>query len=127
MPLTVANRTGNNMRVNPEFKAFPISWEVANKADPNGPSNAPLVWTRGLKPSGEWDKNDGVFKDEGGHIAFQDAHVEWYPSLRDENRVGLLRKYGETERTFNISQAIRGGTQNILKSDVGLSDEYEDE
>ena len=127
MPLTVANRTGNNMRVNPEFKAVPISWEVANKADPNGPSNAPLVWTRGLKPSGEWDKNDGVFKDEGGHIAFQDAHVEWYPSLRDENRVGLLRKYGETERTFNISQAIRGGTQNILKSDVGLSDEYEDE
>ena len=38
VPLTVANRTGSNWQVNPEFKDFPISWEVANRTDPNAPS-----------------------------------------------------------------------------------------
>ena len=62
-----------------------------------------------------------VFKNEGGHIAYTDAHVEWYTSLKDENTgQGMLKIYGETGRTFNISQAIRGGTANILKSNVGF-------
>ena len=40
-------------------------------------------------------------------------------SLRDENtRQGVLKVYGETQRTFNISQAIRGGSSNILKTEV---------
>ena len=119
VPLTVAYRTGSNWQVYPEFIDFSISWEDANRTDPNAPSGTPLVWTRGLKSSGEWDAEEGVFKREGGHIGFTDAHVEWYTSLRDENtRQGVLKVYGETQRTFNISQAIRGGSSNILKTDV---------
>ncbi len=120
MPMFVVDRKGSNTVVNAEFKSFPISWAVANRMDPNAPSGTPLVWTRGLKPSGEWDVNEGVFKDEGGHIAFTDAHVEWFSSLRDENNPdqGVLRIYNQTGRTFNIAQAIRGGFGNILKSNV---------
>ncbi len=119
MPLTVANQTGANWQINPQFKAFPLGYEVANRMDPNAPSDTPLVWTRGLKPSGYWDKDTGVFKDEGGHMAFTDGHVDWFDSLRDENsRQGRLRTYNGTNRTFNIAQAIRGGSGNILKSEV---------
>jgi len=124
MPAFVVDRKGSNVSVDPEFKAFPISWEVANRTDPNAPSTTPLVWTRGLKANGLWDANEGVFKDEGGHIAFTDAHVEWYSSLRDENTgQGVLRAYNQTTRTFNIGQAIRGGSSNILKSIVGSAEE----
>ncbi len=118
MPMTVVD---DNKVIKAEFKSFPISWAVANRTDPSAPSGTPLVWTRGLKPSGEWDVNSGVFKDEGGHIAFTDAHVEWFSSLHDENNPeqGVLRIYNKTGRTFNIAQAIKGGFGNILQSNVG--------
>lgn len=123
MPKFVIDRKGSSTQIDPEFKSFPISWAVANRTDPNAPSGTPLVWSRGLKPNGEWDANEGVFKREGGHIAYTDAHVEWYTSLRDENTgQGLLTIYGETARTFNIAQAIRGGSANILKSSVGFEE-----
>lgn len=123
MPKFVIDRKGSTTRIDPEFKSFPISWAVANRTDPNAPSGTPLVWTRGLKPNGEWDANEGVFKREGGHIAFTDAHVEWFSSLKDENTgEGMLTVYGETVRTSNIAQAIRGGSANILKSSVGFEE-----
>lgn len=124
MPVSVSNRVGNNWKLNPEFKAFPISWEVANATDPNAPSKTPLVWTRGLKPNGFWDEQTGVFKQEGGHIAFVDAHVEWFASLKDENTgQGLLNGYNKTNRTYNIAQAIKGGSRNILKSKLDAVDD----
>ncbi len=124
MPVSVSNRIGNIWKLNPEFKEFPISWEVANRTDPNAPSKTPLVWTRGLKSNGFWDEQTGVFKQEGGHIAFVDAHVEWFTSLKDENTgQGLLNGYNKTNRTYNIAQAIRGGSRNILKSSVVAEEE----
>lgn len=123
-PISVVNKTGANTQLNPEFKEYPISWEVANRTDPNAPSGTPLVWSRGLKPNGSWDANDGVFKDEGGIMAFTDGHVNWFPSLRDEDtRNGLLKIYNTTQRTYNIGQAIRGGTKNILRSESVEEDE----
>ncbi len=125
MPVSVSNRFGNVWKINPEFKAFPISWEVANRTDPNAPSRTPLVWTRGLKSNGYWDEQTGVFKQEGGHIAFVDAHVEWFTSLKDENTgQGMLNGYNKTSRTYNIAQAIRGGSRNILKSGVAAEEEF---
>lgn len=67
MPISVINRVGTSSQLNPEFKAYPISWEVANRTEPNAPSGTPLVWSRGLKPNGSWDATDGVFKDEAWH------------------------------------------------------------
>ncbi len=123
MPIAVANKSSNNQwRVNPEFKAFPISFEVANKMPSNASVKTPLVWTRGLNERGYWDKNIGVFKDAGGQIAFVDGHVSWYASLRDENnsQKGILTVFDGTSRTYNIAKAINGGKKNILKSKVGL-------
>lgn len=127
MPISIVNKVGTISKLNPEFKAFPISWEVANNVPTNAEANTPLVWTRGLKSSGTWDEETGVFGAEGGHIAFVDAHVAWYPSLKDEDTgQGLLNVYNKTFRTFNIASAIKGGAKNILKSKVNVSDDSEE-
>ena len=124
MPVSVSNKIGGTWKLNPEFKEFPISWEVANRTDPMAKPKTPLVWTRGLKSNGSWDEQTGVFKAEGGHIAFVDAHVEWFDSLKDENTgQGLLSAYNKTNRTYRISSAIRGGAKNILKSGVETSED----
>ena len=119
MPSNIGEKISTNTwKISEEFKAFPLSWEVANRVRPNANSSTPLIWSRGLKATGDWDKNDGVFGDNGGHIAFVDMSVAWFKSLRDEdNPKGALKVYNETRPTFNIGQAI-GGAQNILKSQL---------
>ncbi len=120
MPVNIGDKIGSKWKISEEFKAFPLSWEVANAVPANAPSYTPLLWTRGLKPTGLWDKNEGVFADQGGHIAFVDMSVKWFDALRDEevNPRGELKRYNETMPTFDISQAIRGGSKNILKSQL---------
>lgn len=117
MPANIGDKFGTNWKISEEFKAFPLSWEVANKTQPSANSNTPLIWSRGLKATGTWDKNEGVFGDQGGHIAFVDMSVKWYDALQSEDAPrGELKVYNETRPTFNIGQAIRGGAANILKS-----------
>ena len=117
-PINVGDKIGPNWKISEEFKAFPISWEVANLVNPGtAPRESPLVWTRGLTGSGSWSKEDGVFLDKGGHIAFVDMSVQWFEALRDDSSPrGVLKRYGETMPTFDIGQAIRGGSKNILRS-----------
>ncbi len=116
MPITIAEKRGNNWAINRDFVKFPVSWEVANATMYNAPSNTPLLWTRGLKGNGYWDQTEGVFGSDGGHIAYVDGHIMWYDSLKDENSgQGMLTIYDGTQRTMNIAQAIRGGSENILK------------
>lgn len=101
-----------------DFRTFPVSWEVANRTLKNSQSGTPLLWTRGLKFDGTWDPDMGVFQSQGGHIAFNDAHVQWYSALLDDNQKGVLKRYGTAKRTHNIAEAIRGGAANILRSAV---------
>lgn len=119
MPANIGDKVGTNWKISEEFKAFPISWEVANLVSPNAPGVSPLLWTRGLTPMGTWDKNEGVFGDEGGHMAFVDMSVKWFSKLRDDDSPkGVLRRYDETMPTFNVADAIRGGSKNILRSEM---------
>lgn len=116
-PSNVGDKAGASLRISPEFKSFPLSWEVANLVPPNAPGNTPILWTRGLKSDGKWDKDEGVFGDKGGFIVFADMSVKWFDSLRDDdNPRGVLKRYGETMPTFDINGAVRGGSKNILKS-----------
>lgn len=119
MPTNIGDKIGTTWRISEEFKAFPLSWEVANAVSSNAPGSSPLLWTRGLKPMGTWDKDEGVFANQGGHIAFVDMSVRWYDALRsEETPKGELKVYGETRPTADVGQAIRGGSKNILKSQL---------
>lgn len=120
LPITIVNKTGNTYQLNPEFTQYPISWEVANSTLPNAPISTPLIWTRGLKGDGYWNSSDSPFAEtKGGVIGFVDGHVVWFESLHDEaSGQGMLTVYGGTQRTANIAQAIKGGSENILRSQV---------
>ena len=54
---------------------------------------------------------------KGGFVIFADGTVKWCDALRDDkNPRGTLKRYGESMSTFDVGQAIRGGSKNILKS-----------
>lgn len=120
MPANVGIKAGSIWSISEEFKSSPLSWEVSRGVSPFAAGATPLVWTRGLKSDGTWDRADGVFADQGGHIAYADASVKWYTTLRpDDAPKGVLRRFdNETLPTFNINDAVKGGASNILKSQL---------
>lgn len=118
IPESILAWHGDTAALNEKFAEFPLSWEVANGVSPDAHGETPLLWTRGLKPDGTWDKDKGVFGDRGGHIVFADMSVRWFKSLRDdENPGGVLKKYGTREPTCNIYEAVPGGEKSVLKGD----------
>ncbi|MFI3290413.1 MAG: type II secretion system protein [Opitutales bacterium] len=116
MPLFIVEQDeiSGETSLSSEFESFPLSWSIANGTKQGGDST-PLIWSRGLQPEGTWSVDDGVFEDAGGHIAFTDGSIKFYTSLKDENTdEGILKKYKKSQRTFNISETIKGGTGSIL-------------
>ena len=70
-----------------------ISYEMAAGFSANAPSSTlPLIWTRGFDDvSGTWPNDaDAIWAGDGGHIAYLDGHVEFYPDTLGENGTGAL-------------------------------------
>ncbi|MBO6102363.1 MAG: type II secretion system protein [Opitutales bacterium] len=120
MPTTVGKKMGSRWRISEDFVAFPLSWEVANAVPSTAEGSHPLIWSRGLLPTGSWDSETGVFGDAGGILAKVDMSVSWFSSLKDEEYPqGRLNRYDNpTMPTGDIGAAIRGGEKNILKSQL---------
>lgn len=89
----------------------PVSYAVVVNASKNLDDRYPIIWTRGLKPVGEWEEKSPWGK--GGHIAFGDGHVMWYDNLNlDGNRLTNRENGNETS---NYQEAI--GTNARMKQD----------
>jgi len=59
------------------------SYAMAVNVSPNAQSSiTPLIWTKGIATT-SWDQDKSVspWGDDGGHIAFLDGHVSFYPDL----------------------------------------------
>jgi prepilin-type N-terminal cleavage/methylation domain-containing protein len=88
--------------------ARPAAWAVvvnAKRSKLSDPSY-PLFWTRGLTADGKWNSETSPWGDEGGHIAFGDAHVKWSANLlKDEDK--LIKGDGnDNKRTSSYEDAI---------------------
>lgn len=59
------------------------SWEFVGGIKMNDNPNTPVIYTRGLMPSGLWSPTSGVYKDTGGFIAFLGGNVGFYPSTNN--------------------------------------------
>lgn len=97
---------GESGGFNMEMHKFPVSFAVVSGL--RGLENAstvPVAWTRGLTVEGKW--RGGLYRDEGGFIAYLDGHVEWYEDLREAG--GLLVDYETGRRTANILEALPKG------------------
>lgn len=113
LPATIGYRDADNVfHLNPPWDTqIPIAYTIAIGHSPQAPaSTTPLLWTRGLTPSGTW-KKDSPWGGKGGHIAFLDGHVEFYHKLGpDEGQ--LLQEDGSA--TIDYRDLI--SKENLLDS-----------
>jgi len=83
-----------------------ISYSAVVNMNANASGSTPLIWTKGLSDTGTWS-NTSPWQGEGGHIAFMDGHVEFFPNLTDdEYKLAPGSASGETNSTSSIAVAI---------------------
>lgn len=56
-----------------------LSFEFVGGLRLSDAPHTPVAFTRGLLADGNWSAANGVYKDTGGHIAFLDGHVQFFP------------------------------------------------
>tara|TARA_B100001123_G_C15099095_1_gene942804 strand:- start:37 stop:765 length:729 start_codon:yes stop_codon:yes gene_type:complete len=90
-----------------------ISWEIAIPKE-GATSNLntltrkrgkfPIIWTKGLQSSGEWD-GDSPWGGDGGHILWSDGTKEYYNNTSGDDEKGIFEDENGN-RTKDINRAI---------------------
>ncbi len=116
---TVASHDGKWL-VNKDFKAYPVSFAVANNTPANAPLTTPIMWTRGLKTDGTWTPSNKAkpspFGSDYGLIMFRDGTVRQCKEDALAEDGGTLQDYKNPQnRTANILKAIHPDA-NVLES-----------
>jgi prepilin-type N-terminal cleavage/methylation domain-containing protein/prepilin-type processing-associated H-X9-DG protein len=84
-----------------------ISYSAVVNMNANASGSTPLIWTKGLDTSGVWSITS-PWQGEGGHIAFMDGHVEFFPNLSDEEyKLAPGSASGSNSSTSSIADAIK--------------------
>ena len=98
------------------------SFEVVGGLKMCDPSTTPIAFTRGLTAQGVWDRDRGVYRQEGGHIVFLGGNVQFYQSI-DNRLVNTLGK-----ATSDIRETIPApaegsqrlyGRNSVIASEAG--------
>lgn len=75
---------GNRNALDPSFTTDRVlSFEFVGGLRLGDAPTTPVAFTRGLQRDGTWHPQNGVYRDTGGHIAFLDGHVQFYPNLTE--------------------------------------------
>lgn len=114
-PPTVGVRAADGVyTANADFTTSPVSYDfILGVGGSNPATTTPLIWTRGLNTSGQWDNTTPWGR--GGHIAFLDGHVTFYNELDDEDQ-GLIN-VTTGELTDNYEQALPAGSLLLEAAD----------
>ena len=86
------------------------SFEFVGGLRMTDPATTPIAFTRGLNAQGGWDRDRGVYRQDGGHIVFLGGNVQFYQSIDDR----LVNTQGKP--TNDIRETIPApadGTQRI--------------
>ena len=107
LPLVVGSGSASTFSIDSEFQAATPSYAVVAGLAPNAPSTTtPLLFTRGLSASGQWELTS-PWGDSGGHIGFLDGHVKFYKDLSTNG--GEIVNYTSKSRTSDINTAVSPG------------------
>ncbi len=71
----------NKSVIDPLFAKQTPAFEFAGGLRTGDPGTTPLIWTRGLRKDGNWDKSKGTYADAGGNIYFLGGNVAKYTSI----------------------------------------------
>tara|TARA_B100000614_G_C14510643_1_gene478417 strand:- start:348 stop:1073 length:726 start_codon:yes stop_codon:yes gene_type:complete len=84
-----------------------ISYSAVVDMNANASGSTPLIWTKGLQTDGTWTITS-PWQGEGGHIAFMDGHVEFFPNIKDaEYKLAPGSASTGTTSTSDIAAAIK--------------------
>lgn len=116
IPKAILDASNAESGINKSFSSFPLSFVVIQNLSSEAPlSTTPFAYTRGLGLDGVWKAAEGddggVYGGDGGHIVFLDGHVRFYENLTDPQN--QLLKYGTSESTSNIQEAVNKGAQAL--------------
>jgi prepilin-type N-terminal cleavage/methylation domain-containing protein/prepilin-type processing-associated H-X9-DG protein len=110
LPRSIGVKDGADFKESSEWQAITedvISYSAVVNMNANPAPSTPLVWTKGLDKSGEWSVTS-PWQGKGGHIAFMDGHVEFFPNLIDaEYQLAPGSASGTSSSTSNIADAIK--------------------
>lgn len=77
-------RPDDRSALDPDFaSASALAVELVGGLRLGDAPHTPVAFTRGLLASGRWSAEHGVYRDAGGHIAFLDGHVRFYPNTTE--------------------------------------------
>jgi prepilin-type N-terminal cleavage/methylation domain-containing protein/prepilin-type processing-associated H-X9-DG protein len=75
---------GDRAALDADFASAPaLAVELVGGLRLGDAPHTPVAFTRGLLASGRWSAEHGVYRDAGGHIAFLDGHVRFYPNTTE--------------------------------------------
>ena len=96
------------------------SFEFVGGLRMTDPATTPIAFTRGLNASGGWDRDHGVYHQDGGHIVFLGGNVQFYQSIDDR----LVNTQGKP--TNDIRETIPApadGSQRIYGKNSAIASE----
>ena len=96
------------------------SFEFVGGLRMTDPATTPIAFTRGLNAAGGWDRERGVYRQDGGHIVFLGGNVQFYQSIDDR----LVNTRGKP--TNDIRETIPApadGSQRIYGRNSAIASE----
>jgi len=96
------------------------SFEFVGGLRMTDPATTPIAFTRGLNAQGGWDRDRGVYRQDGGHIVFLGGNVQFYQSIDDR----LVNTQGKP--TNDIRETIPApadGSQRIYGRNSAIASE----
>ncbi len=118
LPRAIGIKEGKSFSEYPEWAQIGdevISYSGVVNMSVNAPSSTtPLLWTKGLSSDGYWS-DTSPWQGKGGHIAFMDGHVEYFPNLaEDEYKMTPGSASGVKEMTSDIAVAIKTTSKSSI-------------
>lgn len=104
------------------FTTLCLAYGVTLGLTSSDPATTPVAFSRGLLTgtNGKWDTAAGLYKEDGGHIAFLGGYVQFYRNLGSSDATGELLKT-DGNRTWDIKNTIRGSRKMTQELITGAS------
>ena len=102
-PSTISDLSDSNIppKLNEAILNYPIGCTFAVYPDLSGPTSmTPLLWTRGLHRFREFKKP------YGGHIAFMDGHVTYYPDYDEPELAAIFEAPGPASTAIRLLEHV---------------------
>ena len=110
----------NHRQVTADLEQKTPSFEFVGGLKMTDPATTPIAFTRGLTAQGTWDRDRGVYHQDGGHIVFLGGNVQFYQTVDNRLTNTLGKPTNDIRETI---PAPAGGNQRLYGKGSALATE----